>query len=80
MENFEVIEKMSEYLLKQDPNTVCTLCAGLMVDIHRFIYIDKLPEDEAERLMQRSYRNVSQLHEFIKGGPPEEPIVVYKNA
>jgi hypothetical protein len=68
MKNKEVIAKLQEYLLTQDPKIVAYACACVMVDMSRLASLDDLPEKEAVSLIGRIYLNARQLSEFIRLG------------
>ena len=67
--NKEVIDKLQEYFLTQDPKVVCRILANIMIDVRRIHWSHNLPEDELERLVERIKKNSEQLKDFIENGP-----------
>lgn len=65
----EVREELTEYLLTQNVETVCKLCAYTMMDLHKLNYIDHLSLEEQEDLNLRVKFNSKQLIDFAKNGP-----------
>lgn len=74
MTNKEVIEKLTEYFLKQDHRTVCRTLANYWLDQHRMVNIERLPKDEAERLLIRMKANARTLNMFVERGGTEAPL------
>ncbi len=67
--NKEVIDKLVDYFVKQNPKIVAKLLANYMVDTHRIFYHHLLPIEELEFLRQRCLKNSESLEKFIKYGP-----------
>ncbi len=67
--NKEVIHKLQQYFLQQDPAIVARLLAATMIDLHRFNNLDSLDNEETDSLFRRSALNSLQLIEFVKNGP-----------
>ncbi len=67
--NKEVIDKLQEYFLTQDPKVVCRMLANMMIDIRRMYWSQNLPKDELERFFERTKKNSEQLKDFIENGP-----------
>lgn len=70
--NKEVIEKLVEYYLKQDPERVARLCANFAVDLNRFLYIDYLDKDERDEFLLRMTYNVSNIHNLVREDDEQE--------
>lgn len=66
MTNKEVINKLTEYYLTQDPKVVCRFLANCMIDINRFLNIDSLPIKEGEQLVERAMINMKAVKEYLK--------------
>ncbi len=64
--NKEVMERLQEYFLKQDPAIIARALAGAMIDFNRFYYIDQISDDEEENLFFRLGKNCQGLQEFIE--------------
>lgn len=69
MTNKELIDKLYEYFLTQDPKVIARMCANLQIDLLRFLRIDKLPDDEAYHLIDRISILREEIDDFIKNGP-----------
>lgn len=65
----ELIQKLKAYYLTQDPDIVCEGLAGIMLDIYRLVYREKLTENEKLSLMIRLPLMVEELERFISEGP-----------
>jgi hypothetical protein len=68
MENKEVINKLREYFLRNDPEKVAHLCANFMIDLNRFLNINNLSQEERVRLIDRTILNMDQLRDFMESG------------
>lgn len=66
MKNKEAIEKIIKYLNQQPQEVVNRICANLMIDIHRWIHINQLDQDEKNSLFFRSNKNSNELLNFLK--------------
>lgn len=80
MKNKEVMDKVTSYLLTQDPAVVARTCAALMVDINRIDMIESLPADEVECLFKRIALNSIELREFIEKGATKDFKIVRMNS
>lgn len=65
MTNEEMIDRLQEYFLKQDPSVVARMTANLLLDIIRFLTIEILTEDQAENLIYRSRYNATQVYNVL---------------
>ncbi len=65
--NKDVVDEIQAHLLKENPTTVARLAANLMIDIHRFVNMETLPEEECNCLIARSIKNSQELCDFAKG-------------
>ena len=63
--NKEIIDALQEYFLKQDPKEIARALANCMLDIHRFVNFDSLPENESSLLITRSVANSKELLDFV---------------
>jgi len=70
--NKEAIDKLESYYAEQDPRTVARALAALMLDIHRIVTVDRLPEGEAINLKNRMVLNSQAFVDFIKNGSKGE--------
>ncbi len=75
MNNKEVIDKLVEYFLTQDPKIVARLAANSIIDLNRFFYMRKLSNDELKTLLRRIDRNMKALQNFIQNGPDGDLIL-----
>lgn len=75
MNNKEVIEKLKAYYLTQDHETVCHALASLVVDVHRVVNCEKLPEKEFRCLEWRLNKMSEELEKFVKDGPKGELVI-----
>lgn len=67
MNNKEVVDKLQEYYLTQDIQTVTRLCANFAIDINRFYYFEKLSIEEKFNLIQRTKHNLNINLKVIEG-------------
>ena len=72
MDNKEVIDRLQEYLSKQDPAVVTRMCANLMLDMHRHHNIMYLDRKVRACLRERTRLNSKELERFIEKGPRED--------
>lgn len=75
--NKEVIDKLQAYFIAQDPNEIARAFAGMMLDIHRIVIMDELPDGEAINLKNRMILNSQALMDFVKNGPKGEGFKVF---
>jgi hypothetical protein len=80
MNNKEAIAKLKEYFLAQDRETVAYALASAMVDINRFMKLDRLPDKEVESLFRRGDIIVDQLVNFLQHGPSGDLKLVKMNS
>lgn len=77
MENKEVIEKLTEFYLKQsDFPTIARALSAAMIDYSRFVNVDKLDEEERNSLYARSFLNAKELQRFVKDGWKGEKFIL----
>ena len=76
MTNKEMIDKLQEYFLKQDPSVVARMTANLLLDIIRFLTIEILTEDQAENLIYRSRYNASQVYHVLNDENYKESLIL----
>lgn len=67
--NKEVIDRLQEYFLGQDPKVVARILANQIIDLHRWTIWEELPSDEFYSLVVRSKLNSKTLQDFVKNGP-----------
>lgn len=72
--NKELIEKLTTYFLKQDPEVVCKLLAAAMIDMSRYRNFDKLGDEELRSLLYRTEHNFHELQDFVKEWPNNAPL------
>ena len=65
--NKEVLDEIEAYLITKNPVEVSRLAANLMLDIHRFVNMETLPEAEAKSLIERSLLYSQEFSDFAKG-------------
>lgn len=63
--NKELVEKLIEYYLTQDPKEVAKALAYYQIDFNRIYHSEDLPESELHSLAFRIKANVDQLIEFV---------------
>lgn len=67
--NKELIEKLVKYFKEYaDFETLARALANQMIDIQRFMNLDKLPTKELQSLWFRSQKNAEMLDDFIENG------------
>jgi hypothetical protein len=76
MDNKEVMDRLQEYYLTQDPKVVALCLASAMIDINRIYNLNDLPQAESESLRVRITLLVKELHKFIEKGPSGDIIFV----
>jgi hypothetical protein len=64
--NKEVIDKLMDYFLKQDPKIIVRALANFLLDFNRIENWDAIPPDEYIRLVERISLNSKSLREFIE--------------
>lgn len=69
MENKEVIDRLVEYFLTQDPAIVARMFANAIVDLNRVYHIDQLSDSEIACLFDRMEHNREQVIKLIEDGP-----------
>lgn len=67
--NKEVIDRLQEYFLNQDPKIVARLAGSLMIDLNRIVCASSMKEEELECLIYRMGQMRDELIKFIKNGP-----------
>ncbi len=67
--NKEVIRKLSDYFLTQNPGIVARVLANCMIDFHRIRNLDELPENEKDSLTFRIDANSQAVVDFVNNGP-----------
>lgn len=72
MNNKEVIGKLIEYYLTQDPKMIARVLANCMVDFNRLTHYQGLSPDELERLEGRLKFNDEALRKFAKDEKHED--------
>lgn len=70
--NKEVIDKLEAYFVEQDSRAIARAFAGMLLDIHRVVMIEQLPDGEAINLKNRMILNSQALMDFVKNGPQGE--------
>ena len=71
MENKELMDKLVDYYMRSDRESLALALAGLQLDIVRFMAFDILPKEEQECLIERSTSLMEQTDIFIKSGAIE---------
>jgi hypothetical protein len=66
MNNKEVMDRLTEYYLTQDPKLVARALASQMVDLHRIWHMLELPEAEMHSLHERCEMNLIELDRFLE--------------
>jgi hypothetical protein len=69
MDNKQVIQKLVDYYVTQDPAMVARALANALVDFNRFANLPHLPDEERECLFARLKANCDELQDFIANGP-----------
>lgn len=69
IDNRTVIIELTKYFLDQDRETIARALAGAMLDIHRFVNMEILGQNEIDNLFKRSHHISKQLVKFAKHGP-----------
>lgn len=77
MTNKELLDKLQEYYLTQDPKTVARCLANCMLDIMRTFCFLELHPDERRSLVERNFQNNRQLQQFIKNGGCSEKLTLH---
>ncbi len=67
--NKEVIDKLVDYFVKQNPKIVARLLANYMIDLNRVCNLNSLSDSENELLLDRLQTNCLSLQKFIEEGP-----------
>ena len=75
--NKQVIDEMTDYFLKSDPELVARLLANCMIDFNRMANIEYLDYEESSSLMYRVHNNAEQVVNFAKFGD-RGPLKLYK--
>ena len=75
MNNKDIIIRLIDYLLTQDPKIVARLLANAMLDYYRIAYPHLLTKEEHERLMLRIHYNAQSYADFAKNGAQGDLIV-----
>lgn len=78
MTNKQVIEKLQKYFLEQDRETVARGYANALIDINRYLNIDKLPNDEKDHLIMRSNITINEIKKLMEDG--ENSVLKLKHA
>ena len=63
------MQKLVEYFLTQDRESVARACAGFMIDMCRIRSMSDLPEKELACLLERIDKNAQAVGKFAKNGP-----------
>lgn len=71
MKNKEVIDKLQEFYLKQDPKLVARALASCMIDYNRLVNYDKLGKNEKFNFDLRVRSNADTLRKFVEYGAGE---------
>lgn len=66
MNNKDLIDKLQDYFLTQDPKIVTRILANCMVDFHRLYTIEHLPFEEVDCLFKRIEENAISLRKFAE--------------
>lgn len=72
MDNKEIIKKLTDYYLTQDPKIVARALANCIIDIHRIVHYHELPESKAISLNARLLLNSASFDKFILEGCDED--------
>ncbi len=67
--NKEVIDRLIEYLLTQDPKIVARSLANAMIDFNRMYHLLDLPLNERNNLLNRIEKNSKEVRRFAEHGP-----------
>lgn len=63
--NKEIIQKLTKYFLKENPEKIARLLANMIIDMNRIVYLDDLPSNEQQSLFERMKANSDELNDFI---------------
>ncbi len=66
--NKELINELEAYFITQDQKVIARTLASMMIDIHRFMNLDQLQENEFTNLIIRSKANSDSLMRFAEFG------------
>lgn len=69
MRNREIIYKLTQYFLTQDPSIVAKSLACMMIDLNRLKNMHTLGLEEKVSLFARLDANLAELQRFAKKGP-----------
>jgi hypothetical protein len=67
--NREIIKRLKEYFLENDPEIVAHLLASSMIDFNRLLHPEQMTPNEMECLWKRMKLNNDQLINFVENGP-----------
>jgi hypothetical protein len=79
VENKVLIQKLSEYFLTQNPETVCRALAGAMVDMVRIEHWSQITEEERESFFFRVKSNAQMVQDFVMNGYGKDDELVINN-
>ena len=74
--NKEIIDKLVEYYLKQDPRIVARLLANCQIDLNRWINMGNLDLDEKMSLVKRTRLNMEEMFRFLNEGSNVEQLTL----
>jgi hypothetical protein len=74
--NKEVIDKLTEYFLEQDPKIVARSLANMMIDLNRIRNFRELCPDDIYCLSDRINKNLDSLHRFIDNDGIATPMIL----
>jgi hypothetical protein len=67
--NKEIIYKLKAFFLEQDFDDIAYALASTLIDLHRMVRVDELPEKEKISLSARLMMMDASLVDFVKNGP-----------
>ncbi|HMG13869.1 MAG TPA: hypothetical protein VK590_00410 [Saprospiraceae bacterium] len=80
MNNKEVIKRLTEYFLKQDPKDIAKALSACMIDFNRLMHADSLGEIERANLFMRVRLNVEELQRFLANPDNDEFSLINKDS
>lgn len=66
--NKDVVQKLVDYFLTQNPEDVARLLANNLIDFNRIFHSKDLQEEEYNSLVKRIKINLDTLNDFVKNG------------
>ncbi len=70
--NKEASATLQKYFLKQDPALIAEVCAWLIIDLNRVLYLNEFSEEEGRAFLDRLAVNMLEVSEIINGDDSRE--------